>query len=511
MTENLSKIEYNQLRSVLGNRDFRMNNLYHILDKYDKQIIFKQRPVQKYLDLGRWYLNMILKSRQHGMTTGELIVMLDKTLFMNNVRCGMTCDTQDNAERLFQKVIFAYKKLPDILKDAIKPTKETGSIMRFNNGSSIEVSVSFLSGSLSHLHISEMGKICQKQPEKAMEIVKGSLNAVAPGCFITIEATARGRSGWFYEQCQRALNNKRRGVKLSTLDYKFFFFGWLENPDDELDPEGVQIYPEENEYFDKKEKELGVIIPIRKRAFYSKKKETQGEGMYSEYPTTPDEAFMKILEGTYYGGLMAKAREEKRITEVPYQSAYKVNTAWDLGINDETAIWFWQEIGLKLLLIDYIEDKDKLLKDYVNMLRDYSAEKGYQYGVHLLPHDASVRETHATGLTKQQYLEKVGISPTIMVPKLGRADGIEVVRETLPNCWFDLSCDEGITALEEYRKVWDKRLGSYKNEPLHSKESNGADAIRTLCVYFKYKQVRQFAKKSRYHKERERKSAGGWS
>ncbi len=368
-----------------------------------------------------------------------------------------------------------------------------------------------MSGSLGHLHVSEMGYICAKYPEKALEIVKGSLNAVTPGSFVTIESTARGREGWYFEQCIRALNNQRAGMHLTKLDYRFFFFNWLQNPDDKLDPDGVEIDIKESEYFDKMEKTIGHPIAQEKRAFYSKKKETQGENMYSEYPTTPDEAFMKILEGTYYAGVMAKLRAKGQITSIPYQQSYDVHTAWDLGQNDQTAIWFFQIIGMKILLIDYYAAKDKLLGDHVNVIRDKSAEHNYRYGVHCLPHDAK-QNNDQTGLRREDYLRKVGIGTIKIMPKLSKADSIENVRELLPSCWFDIEkCDQGIIGMEEYRKVWDKHLGSYRNEPLHNAASDPADAFSYLAVYVKYKQVREERRRSVTSKTQQIRSSAGWS
>ena len=475
----LSPEEHDIIKSAYGDRDYRINNIYHVIDDYDNDVIFKQRPIQRYFDQNRWYYNMILKSRQHGITTGELIIMLDEALFRENVNNGLIAHTQDAAERLFQKVRFAYSKLPDIIKEHVKPTKETGSMMRFSNNSSIEVSVSFMAGTLSHLHISEYGYICNKFPEKANEIIRGSVNTLAPKSFLTVESTARGRSGWFYEQCIKALNSKRMNRKLTVKDFRFFFFNWLQNPRDKMDPINMELFPQEEKYFKKLEKTLGFKILPEKKAFYVKTQETQGENMFSEFPTTPEEAFKKKLEGAYYGQLMIKAREEKRIGEYPYQQSYKVNTAWDIGKGDHMAIWFWQKIGWKIFLIDYCSEEDYEMKDYVK----YILEKDFTYGVHCLPHDAKQTELQ-TGATRIQYLRNIGLNRIVLVPKLSLGDGINNVKEVLPNSYFnETPCDPGIMALEEYSKRWDRSLGEYKDEPVKNWAAHPADGFRTMAVY----------------------------
>ncbi len=478
---NISPEEYKIIKKAYSDRNYRLNNIYHVVDDNDKDVIFKQRPVQRYFDENRWYFNIILKSRQHGITTGELMVMLDEALFRENVNNGLIAHTQDAAERLFQKVHFAYSKLPEIIKQHIKPTKETGSIMRFSNGSSIEVSVSFMSGTLTHIHLSEFPYICQKFPEKANEIIRGSINTVAPGNFVTIEGTARGRTGWFYDQCIKAINNQRMNKKLTVKDFRFFFFNWLQNPRDKMDPVDMELFPQEKEYFKRLEKELGYKILPEKKAYYVKTQEIQGENMFSEFPSTPEEAFKKRLEGAYYGRFIIKAREEKRIGEYPYQHGYKVNTAWDLGIGKNMAIWFWQKIGWKIFLIDYCCEEDFELLDYVTAIR----EKDYNYGVHCVPHDVNQRELMARGLTRIQYLRNIGFQNVFAIKKLPFLDGIDRVKEILPNCCFnEIPCDKGITALEEYSRRWDRSLGEYIDaKPVENWAAHPADALKTLAVY----------------------------
>ena len=85
------------------------------------------------------------------------------------------------------------------------------------------------SSTLTNLHISEHGKICAKDPERAKEIKTGSLNTVHVGQKITIESTAEGREGDFYTFCRKAESIKDSGRKLSAVDFKFHFFPWYQN------------------------------------------------------------------------------------------------------------------------------------------------------------------------------------------------------------------------------------------------------------------------------------------
>src|SRR3546814_18785208 len=63
-----------------------------------------------------------------------------------------------------------------------------------HNNSSIRVATSMRSGTIHRLHVSEFGKICAKFPDKAHEVVTGSLPAVPLDGIAIIESTAEGQS-----------------------------------------------------------------------------------------------------------------------------------------------------------------------------------------------------------------------------------------------------------------------------------------------------------------------------
>lgn len=199
----------------------------------------------------------------------------------------------------------------------------------------------------------------------------------------------------------------------------------------------------------------------------------QGESLFSqEYLCSFDAAVL----GAYYAGELRKAEESKRIGVVPIDPATEVHTAWDLGISDSTAIWFWQQ-GAALRLVDYLEVQGQGLESIVRTLK----AKGYNYGRHILPHDAEVREL-GTGKTRREMLESMGLGRIEIAPKLAVEDGINAARLMLARCWFDAEkCARGIEALKNYRtRIDEKRriaLG-----PLHDWSSHGADAFRYLAV-----------------------------
>jgi hypothetical protein len=198
------------------------------------------------------------------------------------------------------------------------------------------------------------------------------------------------------------------------------------------------------------------------------------------------------IKGAYYGKQLAEAQENDRIGKVPYDPRLPVHTAWDLGVGDSTAIWFYQVLGQEIRIIDFHEDSGEGLPYYAKILD----QKGYKYGDHWAPHDIQVREL-GSGKSRIETAKLLGITFRI-VPNLSIDDGINAVRNTIPRCWFDAkACELGLQALRNYRKEYDDRRQEYKPRPLHDWSSHAADAFRYLAVSLKDKQKAQTLKQPR--------------
>ena len=183
------------------------------------------------------------------------------------------------------------------------------------------------------------------------------------------------------------------------------------------------------------------------------------------------------VEGGYYTKYFDKMRLKGQITQVPWEPAFKVHTAWDIGVRDSTSIIFFQCIGATVRVIDYYEKNKEGLEHYVGVLES----KPYSYGKHIAPHDIRVRE-FGSGITRIEKARQLGIRFTI-AEDIGIMDGIEAVRSTLSKVWIDeLQCKELIKALENYRQEYDSKRAVYKTQPLHDKNSHAADSFRYLCV-----------------------------
>jgi phage terminase large subunit len=154
-----------------------------------------------------------------------------------------------------------------------------------------------------------------------------------------------------------------------------------------------------------------------------------------------------------------------------------VHTAWDLGIGDSTAIWFWQFTGNEIRVIDHYEAHGHGLPHYAAVLD----AKPYRYGDDYVPHDARVREL-GTGKTRIETLQQLGRNPKL-VPAHKIGDGINAARVTMPLVWFDRAkCKDGLEALRQYRADFDEKTRAFKDAPRHDWTSHSADAFRYMAM-----------------------------
>jgi len=186
--------------------------------------------------------------------------------------------------------------------------------------------------------------------------------------------------------------------------------------------------------------------------------------------------------GYYYAEVMQDAAEEGRICSVPYDPISGVGTFWDLGVNDLCTIWFIQEVGRELRVIDYEQGNGKGLDHWWKEVVD---KKDYEYVGHWMPHDIATREI-TTGRARIDYLEELGMTDINVVPRTGNvSEDIHLVRSVIPLCLFDkVNTGLGIKCLREYQRKWDSKNKVFMNTPLHNEASHGADGFRQFAKVY---------------------------
>lgn len=186
------------------------------------------------------------------------------------------------------------------------------------------------------------------------------------------------------------------------------------------------------------------------------------------------------IKGAYYAEQMEAARTGGRILKIPRLPAVPVNTFWDLGWNDTTAVWFHQRVGMEHRFIDFLEASNKDLQYFAAEIQN----RGFVYAKHYLPHDAENKTLASGGKSVRAILEELlpGHSFEVVPRTENLVSAINQTRAVLPLCYFDEDkCADGIAAMEAYRRGWDEKLGAFKHEPLHDWASNPADAFRQFA------------------------------
>lgn len=481
-----------ELARCLADPEFRLFSgcLYKIMikgdgdDAEDAQIMpFKPNRAQRRFIRRLWHRNLILKARQLGFTTLVCLLWLDHALFNANQRCGIIAQDREAAEAIFRdKVKFAYEHLPTEIRERFPLARDSASELLFaHNNSSIRVATSMRSGTIHRLHISEFGKICAKYPDKAQEVMTGSIPAVPTNGVLVIESTAEGREGEFFALVEAAKAKFVSKERLTVRDYRFHFYAWWQEPKYRLDSSTVPITREEHDYFDKIEAEMECRIDPDQRSWYvaTKRADFAGkeERMWQEYPSTPDEAFQVSTEGNYYAKDMLAVRKRGGITRVPVLDL-PVNTFWDIGNSDGTAIWYHQNLRGEDRFIGYDEGHGESLRHYVQLLKD----RGWMFGTHFLPHDAAHKRLGDYNRSVQEQLQELLPGQRfVIVPRITELiTGIYATRKHLKGCYFDAEgCKDGIARLEGYKKRFNRTDNRYIDEPDKSNGcTEGADAFR---------------------------------
>jgi len=158
----------------MQSREWRLGSLYRIVDEQGISVQFRPNDVQRALWDELWFWNLILKGRQHGISTFICLLMLDSCLFTPNTHCGLIVATLADATKKLDKVRFAYEHLPSEIKAFVPIRADNATCLEWKNGSRIDVGTSHRGGTLQILHVSEMGKIAAEAPARSREIRTGA-------------------------------------------------------------------------------------------------------------------------------------------------------------------------------------------------------------------------------------------------------------------------------------------------------------------------------------------------
>lgn len=195
-------------------------------------------------------------------------------------------------------------------------------------------------------------------------------------------------------------------------------------------------------------------------------------------------SFNAAILGAFYAREMVAVRNEGRIDAIEALPNVPVHRAWDIGVRDDTSIWWFQVVAGQVFILDCYSASGAGVEHYAEVVAQRRDKYGWLDGTDFVPHDARVKEW-GTGRTRVETMQTLGLKPEV-VPQAGLLDGINAVRRSLPRCVFHPRCEElGISALEQYRREWDDASKVFKANPLHDWSSHLCDAFRYLSVSWK--------------------------
>lgn len=494
-----------EVATKLASQAWRLNNLYWVEDENGKKVKFRPRWEQRELHNNLHDLNAVLKCRQPGISTYCAILMLDFDLFTPHKTSGVIDKTDEDAKRKLDKIRFAYAHLDDpgdpkepsttaaigsLIKQTVWLVTDNAKELEWSNGSKVWAGTKMRGGTLQFLWITELGYTSYYNPEQAEEIKKGALNTVHAGNRIIVESTHEGgKFGVWYNILKLAMEAR---APLTIVDWAFHFFAWHKHSAYAIEPPpGWKPDKDRAEYFAGLARE-GIALTLAQTFWYSKKEDSIGASMKSEFPSTPQEAFEAVIKGAIYGKHVSALRAKKRIVDFEHDTAKPIYCFWDIGYSDFTAIWLLQFSGRDVCALAYRCSSGQIPAYYAAIAKEWERIYGIPISTHYLPHDADSKEFG--GKSPREHLVAAGLANIVVVPRTPDLwNGINHLRSLLPrfvfhrtNCghtWSHEGRDmpSGIQCLEGYHTKEDAGSGVIRETPVHDENSHGCDALRTFA------------------------------
>lgn len=265
----------------LRNPDWRINNLYSIIDKRSCRIKFNMNAVQQRVHACKKKRKAVLKARQFGISTYGIIKLFDDTIWNKNRTNVILAHEQDAIEKLFRIARRAYDGL------AIKPRLDKGGGSKYEMffpeiNSRIYTDLAVRGDTISNLHVSEIAFF--KEPQRLI----ATLQAVPLWGSVTLETTPNGIGNFFYDMW----------IDPDAI-YEKLFFPWYVFPEYQLPIDKI-TYTEEEILLIKKAKKLyNVDISKEQIAFRRFKQKENGRLFIQEYPEDDQSCFLASGEAAF--------------------------------------------------------------------------------------------------------------------------------------------------------------------------------------------------------------------
>ena len=435
----------------------------------------------------------VIKSRRLGISTAIDTFQADQAVFTSGFRGIIIDQTQDDATKKMVEIVrFAVDSLDkELLRRIVFSKRNDGELRLRHEGegesddSVIYATTGNRGGDCSMLHVSEWGPISATDPVRSREIRTGAFPAARRGRRVVETTWYGGKTGDLWELVKPIIDQD------PNAEGVIYFFPWWSDP--QAVRIGGMVTEEVEDYFRDLAGRLARSFSPEQKKWYAAKRMEQGMFVKREYPSTLEEALSVPMQGTIYGDLVDRMREEKRVAVFPSEKGFPAYTFWDLGMSDYGCVWLVQFVGRDILILDYVSRSGEPASFYAGWVRLKEREHGVVVRGNFLPHDANARN-RGTGLTYVDDARDAGLDHIRVVPvNPDLWTGINALRSMLPRCYIHsvnctkthedgiLTIPSGLDCLEYYHKKDENVGGILSERPVHDQYSHGADGLRTMA------------------------------
>lgn len=257
---------------------WRLNHLYKIVDKDKTRRTFKENAIQGILNADNTRRKKILKARQFGVSTNEILKQFDFTIWHENITSVILAHEQDAIEKLFRIVRRAY----EFMDPQYKPELDRGGGSKYEMyfpkiNSRIYCDLESRGDTINWLHASEVAFMERDRLDSTLQAVPISTGIA------TLETTPNGIGNHFYDEW----NDPR-----ST--FKSFFFPWYLHHEYRLETDITQsdYTDSEIEFIGKALRLYNVTITPEQIAFRRFKMAELKAKFIQEYPEDDQSCFL---------------------------------------------------------------------------------------------------------------------------------------------------------------------------------------------------------------------------
>jgi hypothetical protein len=310
-----------KLLSKLANPAWRLEHLYKITTKNSELVTFKPNAVQKLINSNASRRKRILKARQFGITTNEVLKRFDSCIFSKNKTVCILAHKQDVLEKIFNIVKIAFACMPS----ALRPKLDRGGGSRYEYrfpeiNSSIYTALEIRGGTIHELHISEAAFI----PETR---INATLQAVPIDGIVTEETTPNGLNH-FYDSWN---DDDERVSKL--------FFPWFFHPEYRVKTELIELTDEEKRLVTNAYDRYGVIIDLEQIAFRRMKireYRNRYDLFIQEYPEDDNTCFLSSGANPFDLNILKQllagiSEDYRRVDEILISKPFNKNLNYVIG------------------------------------------------------------------------------------------------------------------------------------------------------------------------------------